>query len=47
MRTYDIEMKLYQQMCSNCPYAKECHENCENCEEFERELERVENDAIK
>ena len=40
MRRYDIEMQLYSEMCANCPYAKKCHEDCENCDDFEEELER-------
>lgn len=37
----DIEQKLYAKMCSNCPSAKKCHEQCENCEEYENELKKA------
>lgn len=40
----DKELELYNKMCKNCPYARNCHESCTTCDEFERELERLEND---
>lgn len=35
-----IEQDLYCEMCRCCPRAKKCHEECENCEEYETELEK-------
>ena len=37
----DIEYKLYKMMCSDCPNARYCHEACENCDEYEEELQRL------
>ena len=37
----DIEMMVYRLMCSDCPNARRCHEECENCEEYEEEVERL------
>ena len=34
-----LEDKLYSLMCWNCPNAKKCHDECETCEEFDKELE--------
>ena len=31
--------KKVDRLCMNCPNAKKCHEECEYCEKFERELE--------
>lgn len=40
----DIENKVreivYKRMCSCCPYAKQCHDDCEECDEFNEELEK-------
>lgn len=36
----DIEELVYELMCSQCPYAKECHESCTTCEEYEDEVNR-------
>lgn len=33
-----IADNLYWEMCRCCPNAKKCHEECENCDEFENEL---------
>lgn len=35
-----IEQDLYCETCRCCPRAKQCHEECENCEEYETELEK-------
>lgn len=37
----DLEYELYKRMCGSCPNAKRCHEECENCDEYEEELERL------
>jgi hypothetical protein len=37
----DIEMALYKRMCRSCPNARKCHEECETCEEYEKESERL------
>lgn len=34
--------KLYQIMCKDCPGAVHCHNVCEECDEFQEELERLE-----
>lgn len=33
--------KLYEQMCSDCENAHRCHNRCENCDEFEEELQII------
>lgn len=35
----DLEMRIYQLMCKDCPSAYLCHENCTTCDEYEEELE--------
>ena len=35
-----ISFELYYSMCRDCPNAKECHDSCESCEEYEEELEK-------
>lgn len=35
-----IEFEVYKKMCSSCPNAKKCHEECEYCDEFVDEYER-------
>ena len=37
-----IEDRLYRLMCSDCPSARRCHVLCENCDEYEDELRRLE-----
>lgn len=32
--------ELYEKMCRACPYAKKCHEECEECEQFTTILEK-------
>lgn len=32
--------RLYMRMCSSCPKAKECHDECITCEDFDKALER-------
>lgn len=29
-----VEEDLYQELCSNCPSAKKCHEECTYCDEY-------------
>lgn len=39
----DLEYEqLYERLCVGCPSAKRCHESCENCDEFEEELYKIE-----
>ena len=40
-----LEDKLYWVMCRNCPNARKCHEECETCEEFDKELDRLVNES--
>ena len=40
----DLYDKLYQAMCKDCPSAHRCHNLCEECDEFQEELERLENE---
>lgn len=42
MNEKDLEYQLYKAMCSSCPNARKCHEECEPCDEFQDELERLE-----
>lgn len=37
-----IEQIVYDKMCFACPNAKKCHEECEFCDDFENEVERLE-----
>lgn len=37
----DKLQELYERFCVGCPSAKKCHETCENCEEFEEELQKI------
>lgn len=37
-----VEQKVYEHMCSCCPRARHCHEECETCEEFDVALEESE-----
>ena len=39
----DLYDKLYQAMCSNCPNAWKCHARCEECDDFQEELEHESN----
>ena len=34
----DLEYQVYKRLCSQCPNAKKCHEECETCEEYDREV---------
>ena len=36
----ELEMALNCEMCRACPNSCKCHEECENCEEFEEELDK-------
>lgn len=40
----DIEWEVYQIMCRGCEREHYCHNACENCEEYEEELERLQNE---
>ena len=33
------EDQIYELLCSNCPRAKQCHEDCEHCDEYLEKLE--------
>ena len=43
----DIEFKVYQMMCASCPNERRCHVDCENCLEYELELEAALDEARK
>lgn len=34
---------LYEQLCQSCPNAKKCHDECENCDEFNERLMKYDN----
>lgn len=36
-----LEQIAYEKMCFACPNAKKCHEECEFCDDFENEVERL------
>ena len=40
MNEWELEQAIYQRLCSHCPNAKYCHEECENCDEYEQTLAR-------
>ena len=33
-----LETLVYEKMCSNCPSAKKCHEQCDFCDDYYDEL---------
>lgn len=35
-----ISFELYYSMCRDCPNSKQCHDDCVNCDEYEKELEK-------
>lgn len=35
-----IEDNLHWEMCRCCPNAKKCHEECDNCDDYEDKLEK-------
>lgn len=37
----DIEYMVYQRMCSHCPNAVYCNEECETCEEYDKEVKEL------
>lgn len=43
----DLYDQLYQIMCRDCPNAHRCHNRCEECDEFQDELERLEKGDIE
>lgn len=42
-----IEMLIHTSMCESCYKQRECHENCERCDSFEDELERMTYEASR
>lgn len=40
-----MEDRIYESMCVNCPNETYCHKECEVCEGFMRELEKMEKEA--
>ena len=34
----EIEQKISKKMCVSCPHEKECHDNCEHCDEYYDEV---------
>ena len=38
----DLYDKLYEIMCKDCPSAHRCHNLCEECDEFQDELNKME-----
>jgi len=42
MKEESIEEMVYRYMCADCPSARRCHESCETCEEYEDEIQRLE-----
>ena len=40
MNKFDIEYFVYRRMCSLCPNAVRCHDDCETCEEFDNEVSK-------
>ena len=41
-----IEQMVYQYMCVDCEHEHYCHNACENCEEYEDELDRLYKERI-
>jgi len=37
----NIEDYVYEMMCMDCEHSYYCHINCENCDEYEDEVERL------
>ena len=40
-REMTIEEMVYEMMCANCEKAHYCHNVCENCDEYEDEVNRL------
>ena len=38
----DLRYELYENLCANCPQARRCHEDCEECDYFVEKLEELE-----
>lgn len=38
----DLRQELYENLCANCPRARLCHEECEECDYFVEKLEELE-----
>ena len=38
----DLRQELYENLCANCPQARHCHEECEECDYFVEKLEELE-----
>ena len=45
MNEKDLAYQLYRLMCSECPNARKCHEECETCEEYNEEMKRLEREG--
>ena len=41
MSKISIEEKVYEYMCAGCEHEYFCHNACENCEEYEDEVDRL------
>ena len=38
-KRYQLEQQVYNTMCSSCPNAKQCHDDCVTCDEYEEAME--------
>ena len=41
MSKISVEDKVYELMCEGCEHAHYCHNACENCDEYEDEVQRL------
>lgn len=41
MSEQDIEYLVYQRMCKYCKNARQCHDECETCEEYDKEVKEL------
>jgi hypothetical protein len=41
IHTDDIEMEVYRVLCSQCPNARRCHDDCDTCSAYDREIAKA------
>jgi hypothetical protein len=37
----NVEQEVYSRMCSSCPNARRCHEDCETCDSYDRAIRQA------
>lgn len=44
MDDFCIETFIYERLCRGCKKEKQCHDNCEHCKDYFKELDNYEYD---